>query len=417
MILILITQLNIYTFISIFAEFMIEQMKHPNIKIFILCFLCWYINSEIYSQEPVINEKKARRDSIRLDKIAKGKPMFTPFAGAGVAPELGFSVALGGVFSFKTNRHDSIIQRSSNTLSISYSTKNAFVFFNRVTSYWAEDKVRFNADMWLKNMPDNYWGVGYDAGRNTPKSDSTTSYNRLWWQINPQIFYRFSENFYAGLNIDLNQTVSSDENPKMKSDPDFIKYGNDNFNSGMGLAILYDSRDVPVNAWKGWHLLFTVTFYGDYLGSDNAYQVYDLDYRHYVNMFNRVGSTLALQIRYRSSRADVPWGELSQLGTPFDFRGYIWGRYRDNDMQYNIVEYRYQFKGRNPFNEHKLSRHGVVGWAGIGSIGKDITGFENWLPNYGFGYRFEVHPRMNLRLDIGFGNDSNGIYVNFNEAF
>lgn len=75
------------------------------------------------------------------------------------------------------------------------------------------------------------------------------------------------------------------------------------------------------------------------------------------------------------------------------------------------------FKGKNPFNDHKISRHGVVGWVGIGTIGSGLKNFDNWLPNYGFGYRFEVQPRMNFRLDMGFGNDSMGFYVNFNEAF
>jgi hypothetical protein len=369
------------------------------------------------AQDHLKSEKKARRDSIRTEKIEKGKLMVTPFAGFGATPELGFSIAAGGIFSFKTNRQDTVIQRSSNTLSFTYSTKGAVVLFDRITSYWYEDKIRFNTDVWLKKMPDNYWGVGYHEGRYTPKGDSTTAYERLWWQINPQIVYRLRKNLYSGLNIDLNQTTSSDENPKMKSDPYFIKYGNNNFNGGLGLIVLFDSRDVPVNAWKGVHILFKATFYGDYLGSDNVYQIYDLDYRHYINLFNRTGSTLAWQIRFRSGRGNVPWAELSQLGSPFDFRGYIWGRYRDADMQYNILEYRYQFKGKNPFNGYKLSRHGVVGWVGIGSVADGIRDFDYWLPNYGFGYRFEVQPRMNVRLDVGFGNDSKGIYVNFNEAF
>lgn len=345
-------------------------MIRSKIKETFLFFLAILIVTATYSQESAINKKKARRDSIKADKVEKGKLMMTPFAGAGVTPELGFSVAAGGVFSFKTNKKDTLIQRSSNTLSVSYSTKNALVLFNRITTYWWDDRIRVNTDVWLKRMPDNYWGVGYDAGRYTPKGDSTTLYQRLWWQINPQFYYRLRENLYIGLNVDLNRTVSSDENPKMKTDRNFLQYGSDNFNSGAGLVMLYDSRDIPVNAWKGWHLLFSATFYGAYLGSDNDYQVYDLDYRHYINLFNRKGSTLAYQIRYRSSRADVPWAELSQLGTPFDFRGYTWGRYRDKDMQYNIAEYRYQIKGNNPFNDHKLSRHGVVGWIGIGSIGE-----------------------------------------------
>jgi hypothetical protein len=74
-------------------------------------------------------------------------------------------------------------------------------------------------------------------------------------------------------------------------------------------------------------------------------------------------------------------------------------------------------KGKNPFSNYDLSRHGIVVWGGLGSIGKDIAGLDNWLTNYGFGYRFEVQPRVNLRVDVGFGNDSMGFYVNFNEAF
>ncbi len=384
-----------------------------------LLLLSLLLLSFIFSiaQEDRKSEKKARRDSIRTGKIEKGELMLTPFAAFGVTPELGFSIAMGGVFSFKTNKQDTIIQRSSNTLSFTYSTKNAIVLLNRLISYWYEDKIRLNTNVSLRWMPDNFWGVGYNEGRNTPKSDSTTAYERLWWQINPQIVYRLRKNFYAGLNIDFNQTLSKDENPKMKADPYYIKFGDNNFNSGLGLVVLYDSRDVPVNAWKGVYLRLEPTFYGSYLGSDNVYQVYDLDYRQYLKIFKRTGSTLAWQIRLRISNGNVPWAELSQLGSPFDFRGYIWGRYRDRDMQYNLVEYRYMFKGKNPFTEYKISRHGIVGWVGVGTVGNGINDFVNWLPNYGIGYRFEVQPRMNLRIDVGFGNDSEGIYVNFNEAF
>jgi len=380
-------------------------------------FLFLLVCSISYCQDTIPNYKKARRDSIRTDKIEKGKLMFTPFAGFGATPELGFSLAAGGIFSFKTDRRDTIIQRSSNTFSFTYSTKNAIVLFDRITSYWKEDKIRFNTDVWLKWMPDNYWGVGYNAGRYTPKSDSTTAYDRLWWQINPQILFRLRENLYTGLNVDFNQTISSNENPKMEADPYFKEYGSSNFNSGLGIVLLFDSRDIPVNPWKGVHLLLEATFYSKSLGSNNNYQIYDLDYRQYANLFNRPGSTLAWQVRFRLSKGNTPWAELSQLGTPFDFRGYIWGRYRDADMQYNLVEYRYMFKGKNPFNDLKLSRHGFVVWGGVGTIGNGIKDFNNWLPNLGFGYRFEVQPRMNFRLDLGFGNDSMGFYVNFNEAF
>jgi len=33
------------------------------------------------------------------------------------------------------------------------------------------------------------------------------------------------------------------------------------------------------------------------------------------------------------------------------------------------------------------------------------------------GYRFEIQPRSNVRVDFGFGERSSGVYFNFTEAF
>ena len=64
-------------------------------------------------------------------------------------------------------------------------------------------------------------------------------------------------------------------------------------------------------------------------------------------------------------------------------------------------------------------KSGVVFWAAVGSIGPE-TGksfFINTLPNVGIGYRFEVEHRLNVRIDFGWGRDSNGLYFNFQEAY
>ena len=90
-----------------------------------------------------------------------------------------------------------------------------------------------------------------------------------------------------------------------------------------------------------------------------------------------------------------------------------WGQYRHQDMLYFMAEYRHQFAKKNG----SLSKSGFVTWVGIGSIGEVVADFTQWLPNFGVGYRFEVQPRMNVRLDIGFGRHTQGIYFNINEAF
>jgi hypothetical protein len=85
-------------------------------------------------------------------------------------------------------------------------------------------------------------------------------------------------------------------------------------------------------------------------------------------------------------------------------------------MIYLMAEYRYQFSNA----DGTLKKSGVVGWIGGGSIfgvGNTEETNNKILPNFGIGYRLELQPRMNLRVDMGFGRETMGIYVNFNEAF
>ncbi len=130
-------------------------------------------------------------------------------------------------------------------------------------------------------------------------------------------------------------------------------------------------------------------------------------------MIKRPGRTIAGQLKGRFGTGDVSYGEMSQPGTPFDLRGYTWGRYREESMIFAIGEYRHMFTKRNG----DLSIHGIVGWIGVGTLGEKVKEFGDWLPSIGIGYRLEVQPRMNLRIDIGIGLESAGFYFNFNEAF
>ncbi len=344
-------------------------------------------------------------------KEKEGGLMITPVLGPGYTPELGFTIAGGALFSVKTDRSDSLLKRSSFPVTVGLSSTGAYFVQSKVTTFWLHDKLRVNADIWFKNMPDNYFGTGYENGKNVEKSDSTTKYDRLWFQINPQVFWQYKPDFFVGGALDINYTKGKDPSPGVAADESYIRYNDKPFNAGLGVHYMIDSRDIPVNAWKGWYFLAQAMFYGYYLGGQNNYQVYNLDTRRYIRLF-KPGQTLAMQIRGRFAVGNVPYGEMSQLGTPFDLRGYLWGQYRDKSMLFGIAEYRHSFYKQNG----ERSKHAVIGWIAAGSIAPDLR-FENWLPNGGIGYRFEVQPRMAIRLDFGIGKDSRGFYFNFNEAF
>jgi len=357
-------------------------------------------------------EKAALRKEKRQEKIDQGKMLITPMIGPSYTPELQFTLAGLVMISFKTNSKDTLIQRSSAPINIGGSSTGAFFVGTKLTSFWKQDKYRIYADLFYKKMPDNYYGVGFEQAFNTPKSDSTTKYTRAWFWFYPTFLFQFKKNQFVGPGVDVNYTKGSDPSDGVASDPYYQKYNDRPLNVGLGAVYQYDSRDIPINAWKGWFLQVKAFVYSTYLGGDNNYGLFEVDYRNYFKI-KRDGRTLAIQARTRLTSGDVPYGEMSQIGTPFDLRGYHWGQYRHQDMLYFISEYRHQFIKKNG----SLSKSGFVTWVGIGSIGEVVADFTQWLPNAGFGYRFEVQPRMNVRLDIGFGRHSQGIYFNINEAF
>ncbi|MFO5976518.1 hypothetical protein ACLBSL_16985, partial [Klebsiella pneumoniae] len=110
-----------------------------------------------------------------------------------------------------------------------------------------------------------------------------------------------------------------------------------------------------------------------------------------------------------SPQGEVPWSMMPLLGSDERMRGYYQGRYRDKNVVSGQLEYRRQLTWR----------HGIVAWAGAGTMGPSLSSLNNgrWLPSAGIGYRFEFKPRVNVRLDYGIGNGSSGFYFQVGEAF
>ncbi len=347
-----------------------------------------------------------------LPALDSGKFKVTPLLAPAYNPEMQFLVLGGVLLSWKSGLNRHRVQRSTLTATISYSTTGAVNISSVLTSFWLEDRLRISADFSLKDMPDNYWGVGYQAGLEPSSGDSTTSYQREWFKISPRITWRMSKNLWLGGTFDLNRTIASDVNPVMLADPAYQHYGSENGNMGLGVIAQYDSRDVTANAWSGLYASVTLTSYGGFVGGDNDFQIALFDYRQYQRL-GRDGRTLAWQLKARLGAHGVPWSELSALGAGADLRAYIEGRFRDRSTFSGMVEYRHMFVRSNG----QLSRHGVVVWTGAGTLGNDFQTLQGIVPAVGVGYRFELQPRSNVRMDVGVGGRSHGVYFNFTEAF
>jgi len=113
-----------------------------------------------------------------------------------------------------------------------------------------------------------------------------------------------------------------------------------------------------------------------------------------------------------STVGNTPVRDLASMGSSSYMRGYYDGRFTDRSMVAFQTEFRVPVKGR----------WGFTTFAGVGRVGSslgDALQFSNLKPSFGVGLRYALRPKekLNLRIDAGFGKQSQGTYINIGEAF
>jgi outer membrane protein assembly factor BamA len=364
----------------------------------------------LIAQESEADLFKSEKKNQRFEA---GVPVISPFIMPAYTPEMKFIVAGGGLMTFKTKRNNPYLPHSTLPVTFGISTNASFFATAFLTTYWRDDKIRFYIDLWYRNMDDHYWGIGVDNGFNVEKGTETTQYHRKGYRFSPSLLFKIANQIYAGLKANVNHTVASDISSLMKEDQHITLYGTDIFNVGAGATLIYDARDFPPNPSSGLVVKLEGLYFNKSLGSDNNYEIIEFDYRHYLQII-RDGSILAWQIKARIGFEHVPWIDMSTIGSFYDLRGYFHGQFRDRSMSFILIEYRHTFFH---IGSIKPSRHGMVFWIGGGTVFSTPQEIKKLLPGIGLGYRYELQPRMNLRVDIGFGTETMGLYLGFNEAF
>ncbi|MEG0499959.1 MAG: BamA/TamA family outer membrane protein [Rikenellaceae bacterium] len=359
--------------------------------------------------------RKNNRDSIRSHKNVWGSilggPAYTPEA----------SLGLGGaaLLTFKFNPRDSIVNRSILPFGFLVSINKTFMLAGGSEFFFKQNRIQLNTEYGIRYEPDNYFGVGYDVIDKNYKSDSTTQYTRMQVQLKPILSFRIADNILLGPILDYTYYNLLDPNEFMKKDAYYNRFDSHYLSAGIGVNFRYDSRDNPSMPYEGVRLNISSLIYGKYLGGTYNYTYSSLDYRQYQRMFKR-RSVLAWTARIDISTGNVPLTALPTFGSPTDLRGYAKGHYRDKTMGYAITEYRHMFGSQEVYDARRpfVSRLGFVVWGGVGTIGNNVNDWDKFKWNYGFGFRYEVQPHNNFRLDVGKSPHGKWmVYMNMIEAF
>jgi outer membrane protein assembly factor BamA len=268
---------------------------------------------------------------------------------------------------------------------------------------------------------------GTDVSKSILAEPMRFNYIRFYETVVKQVF----PHWYAGIgvNIDDHQKIQ-DQSLKLDTPNQVItsnyyystKYGfnPDHYSTnGLTLNILEDSRDNPVNAYKGTYAYVNFRVNEKIFGGSQNSTMFYAEWRNYIPLNkNKPGNVLAFWTwgQFVTS-GNVPYLALPAIGWDTygrSGRGYVQGRFRGTNMMYGESEYRLPISRNGLF--------GVVAFLNATTASNPFTGqqlFGSLAPGYGLGLRINMNKkdRTNICIDYGRGEGSHGLYFNIQETF
>ncbi|EDQ00064.1 BamA/TamA family outer membrane protein [Shewanella benthica] len=325
-------------------------------------------------------------------------------------PEKKFGVGLLMVGLYKTDDASSDEQPSSLVLNSFVSMNNSYGVEVENMTFFNQGQQRLLLELELHNEAAVYYGQGIEQG---DLDSNHHEFEEQLYSFKPRWMTEVADHYFIGIGADLiyasagKLELVETETPVDSADalaP--LEALPNNFSSGLVITSIYDSRDYRLNATKGW--LFQIDA-GLYQNNQSAsFSTYNIELANYIDLGSSAPGLIAWQVQGHFTDGDVPWNMLPDLGGSNAMRGYIKGRYRDEQMMMGQVEYRLPI----------FQRYGMVFWGAVGSVAPHVSDLtEELLTSYGTGFRFNIKDNINLRFDVGVGENETNFYLNVNEVF
>ncbi len=336
----------------------------------------------------------------KIDLTFAGAPIYSS------STSVGLGVFAGGLYRIdKQNRE---LPPSSVSLAVLASITGYYKIKVVGVNIFKDDSDRIIYNAGFQSQPTKFWGLGhYAATHNVP-----ITYLANRYQMEVKYLHRVCTHAYMGAQLDFDYTFCGKRKPAPSVDR---LYGQKTHYCATGISVLveYDSRDVITNAHEGAYLSLQGRIRPSVLGSIDR-TCYSA--KIIANYYQRVwkGGVLAFDLYGEYNSAGTPWTLYAQMEGSYRMRGYYDGRFSDLNMVSAQVELR----------QNLWKRLGMAVWGGAGNVFPAFDRFK-WnqtMPNYGLGLRFEFKKRMNVRFDYGFGGIVqgkliNGFLVSIHEAF
>lgn len=313
------------------------------------------------------------------------------------------SFGLGGTMTglYRMDRRDTLTMPSNIIFSASASLRGFYVADAIGSNYFPDRKGRLVYNVRFSRKDLDFWGIRFRQCVSNP----TGEYVRTQVKVDADYIYELGQNISSGTGIRINYALAGDLSNKHYLDGQRPE----NFLAGINASLLYDTRDSHTNPSKGIFLMLRGTLWPEFLSdSGSTYLAGGMTLSGYHPLWK--GAVLAGDLYLYINDRNCPWNLREEIcGHPGRMRGYYVGRYIDSCQMCAQIELR----------QRLWQRLGAVVWGGAGTLFPSFRDFswQNILPNYGLGLRFEYKKDINLRADLGFGRNAWGFTFGFSEAF
>jgi hypothetical protein len=370
----------------------------------------------------------------------KSSLLLVPVFGAN--PAIGFMIGVGGQFAFKVPETKRYSMLSG---SVQATSKNQYLILLKNNIYTRKERIFLTGDWRFQIFSQPTYGLGTNAPlggileyqfniAGTEVNDDSLAqpmkFNFL--RIHQTAAIKVKNNLYLGLGYYLDgYTKINDERLRLNPGDTLLTshyayntfYGfstKNYYSSAVHAALVVDTRDNMINAYKGYYLELGWRGALKILGNPKNGNMFDAEWRSFHGLSKRnPAHLLAFWVLGNFS----PTGQFPYMilpATAYDqrsrsARGYTQGRFRGNDYVYAESEYRFPISGCGGLWSGVLFLNGTTA-SGAKNSPKL---FESIKPGYGLGLRLmlDKKSRSNLAMDYGWGARSSGFYLAVSETF
>ena len=264
--------------------------------------------------------------------------------------------------------------------------------------YWNDEEYRLNAEIGYFNIPDRFFGVGAYTN-----NDQYVTYTSAFPRLRVSLRKQWEKKYGVGPVLEFEQRVNQPAAP-------IDAIGSTGARTlGLGFILSYDTRNELFYPASGEYIEVSSVFFTPAWFSQFSFFRQRLDYRKFIS-WDEKKTILAFQYWMQGVFGEVPFTSLSTIGGSRVAIGYWDGRLRDK------IAYAAQIEARRKI----WNKLGGAAFLSAGSVGSslDVT-FQKIFPSGGFGFRYQFDEKdnINARLDLAWGVDSFGFYLQLGEAF